>query len=289
MNQRALLSQARADFHQELVLNRTLVVDEKGVASNADSGQRFSREAALRIAQSLGAGMGGVKLDGQRAGSQFETAVRNFVARAMPHLGGLRPGNWAVENVGGSRSGYQLAQFEPYRHLDELARQIKASPILASVLGNSYDVSPDVIVVRLPVPDSAINADRLIVDDEHGRYSPIRQANQSHAIVHAVISCKWTLRSDRAQNARTEALGLIRNRKGRAPHIVVVTGEPSPSRLASLALGTGDLDTVYHFALPELVEATKLSDNDEAQQTLHTLITGKRLRDIADLPLDLTI
>lgn len=28
-----------------------------------------------------------------------------------------------------------------------------------------------------------------------------------------------------------------------------------PSRLASLALGTGDLDTVYHFALPELIEA----------------------------------
>jgi len=289
MSQRAMLSQARSDFHRELILNRTLVVDDKGVASNADSGQRFSREAAMHIAEQLGADLGGLKLDGQRAGSQFENAVRNFVARTMPQLSSLRPGSWAIENVGGSRSGYRLAQFEPYRHLDELARQVKASPILASVLGNSYDVSPDVIVVRLPVPDSSINADRQLVDNEHGRYSPIREANQKHAIVHAVISCKWTLRSDRAQNARTEALGLIRNRKGRAPHIVVVTGEPSPSRLASLALGTGDLDTVYHFALPELIRATEASDNDEAQQTLATLINGRRLRDIADLPLDLTI
>ncbi len=37
--------------------------------------------------------------------------------------------------------------------------------------------------------------------------------------------------SDRAQNTRSEALNLIRNRKGRLPHIVVVTEEPSPSRL----------------------------------------------------------
>ena len=34
------------------------------------------------------------------------------------------------------------------------------------------------------------------------------------------------MRSDRAQYSRTEALNLIRNRKGRLPHIVVVTGEP---------------------------------------------------------------
>ena len=53
------------------------------------------------------------------------------------------------------------------------------------------------------------------------------------------------MRSDRAQNSRTEALNLIRNRKGNLPHIVVVTGEPMPARIASLALGTGDIDCVY--------------------------------------------
>ncbi len=36
---------------------------------------------------------------------------------------------------------------------------------------------------------------------------------------------------------------------------MAVTGEPLPMRIASLALGTGDLDCVYHFALPELQKA----------------------------------
>ncbi len=70
---------------------------------------------------------------------------------------------------------------------------------------------------------------------------------------------------------------------------MVVTGEPMPSRLASLALGTGDIDTMYHFALSELVEATRASRNAEAMKTLDNLINGQRLRDIADLPLDLAI
>lgn len=62
-----------------------------------------------------------------------------------------------------------------------------------------------------------------------------------------------------------------------------------PSRLASLALGTGDLDTVYHFAWPELIEAVAATGNDEAQTMLTMLLSGKRLRDISDLPLDLAV
>ena len=77
--------------------------------------------------------------------------------------------------------------------------------------------------------------------------------------------------------------------KQERPHPVVVTGEPTPSRLSSLALGTGDIDTVYHFALPELIEATHASGGGEAVNTLETLIDGQRLRDISDLPCDLAI
>ena len=99
------------------------------------------------------------------------------------------------------------------------------------------------------------------------------------------------MRSDRAQNSRTEALNLIRNRKGHLPHIVVVTGEPLPSRLASLALGTGDLDCVYHFALYELLDAVKkygMQGREDIIETLENLVDGKRLKDISDLPLDLS-
>ncbi|HXC16456.1 MAG TPA: NgoMIV family type II restriction endonuclease, partial [Holophagaceae bacterium] len=119
--------------------------------------------------------------------------------------------------------------------------------------------------------------------------SYLRQRPEGKSILHASISCKWTMRSDRSQNARTEALNLIRNRKGKLPHIVVVTAEPTPSRLASIALGTGDVDCVYHFALPELQYALSQEDSEDGRELLKTMVDGKRLKDISDLPLDLAI
>ncbi|RME01738.1 MAG: restriction endonuclease, partial [Calditrichaeota bacterium] len=107
--------------------------------------------------------------------------------------------------------------------------------------------------------------------------------------LHASISCKWTLRSDRAQNSRTEALNLIRNRKGHLPHIVAVTAEPTATRIASLALGTGDIDCVYHFALNELKTAILAIEDESQADMLNMLIEGRRLRDISDLPFDLAI
>ena len=114
-----------------------------------------------------------------------------------------------------------------------------------------------------------------------GKWHILKLGNQSQI--------KTSERSDRAQNSRTEALNLIRNRKGNLPHIVVVTGEPAPSRLASLALGTGDIDCLYHFALYELMEAVHEYGADDAENLLSTLIDGKRLKDISDLPLDLSV
>jgi NgoMIV restriction enzyme len=69
----------------------------------------------------------------------------------------------------------------------------------------------------------------------------------------------------------------------------VVTGEPLPSRLASIALGTGDIDCVYHFALLELRETIDELKFLDAQETLKIMVDGKRLKDIADLPLDLAV
>ena len=119
----------------------------------------------------------------------------------------------------------------------------------------------------------------------------LRKKNGGKPILHASVSAKWTMRSDRAQNSRTEALNLIRNRKGHLPHIVVVTGEPLPSRIASLAMGTGDVDCVYHFALYELLEAVReyaRHGREDIIETLNNLVDGKRLKDISDLPPDLS-
>jgi hypothetical protein len=56
-----------------------------------------------------------------------------------------------------------------------------------------------------------------------------------------------------------------------------------------LALGTGDIDCMYHFALYELVEAVKKTKAEDSIEMLNALIEGRRLKDISDLPLDLSV
>jgi NgoMIV restriction enzyme. len=72
-------------------------------------------------------------------------------------------------------------------------------------------------------------------------------------------------------------------------HVVVIAAEPTPSRIASIALGTGDIDCVCHFALIELLNALNELDFKDAKDLLSIMVKGKRLKDISDLPLDLAI
>jgi hypothetical protein len=118
------------------------------------------------------------------------------------------------------------------------------------------------------------------------RYS---SADAEAKLLHASISCKWRIRSDRAQNSRLEALNLLRNRKGRAPHICSLTIEPLPSRIECVAAGTGDIDCVYHAALNELAIATEEYGTASEKRSLEAMLQGRRLRDISDLPLDLLL
>lgn len=160
---------------------------------------------------------------------------------------------------------------------------------LAAVLGNDYLVVPDVVIYKDLVDDDVINNIRPVVNDNVCKMTAIRKVNGGKPVLHASVSAKFTMRSDRAQNSRTEALNLIRNRKGHLPHIVVVTAELLPGRLASLALGTGDIDCMYHFALYELIRAVEEVGSEDACEMLDTLVNGKRLKDISDLPLDLAV
>jgi hypothetical protein len=102
--------------------------------------------------------------------------------------------------------------------------------------------------------------------------------------LHAAISCKWTIRSDRVQNVRHEAVILTRHRRGRQPHIVVVTAEPLPSRLAAIARGTGEIDAVYHIAFEELLGATTSKGSAGEKEVLAELVEQKRLVDFTRLP-----
>lgn len=283
----AQFAEARKAFHAQLLTN-TLTTNSSGVVSNADGSNATSKTIAKGIAELLKAETIGERIAGQTSGNQFESACAEFVRNTFLKLGHLRPGAWDVHQVS-SRNRLEIAQYEQYAHLVALDKAAKKDPELAAALGSDYTITPDIVVVRDAVDDQTINAPSLLVDDSVATLASLRKRNGGLSLLHASISCKWTIRSDRAQNARSEALNLVRNRKGRLPHVVVVTAEPTPSRLASIALGTGDIDCVYHFALYELQATVMALRMDDAVDMLAVMVNGKRLKDISDLPLDLAV
>ena len=273
------IGRLRGEYHDNL-FKHVLRINESGAPNNADSGSKASVKTARGIIERIGLQPIAGQIPGQTAGQKFEETTRDFLHKAFALLRHLRPGDWEF-SLGGN-----IQNFEQYRHLADVTRLIERHRELRTVFGD-YIVTPDIVICRKPVDNDTINAPEVLVGDEDiAVHTPLRKANSDRSILHASVSCKWTLRSDRSQNARTEGLNLIRNRKGKAPHIVVVTAEPLPSRLASLALGTGDIDCVYHFALPELQTATAASSETDID-LLDTLVGGSRLRDISDLPFDL--
>lgn len=289
----ALIADARFHFHERLFETNTLTLTKAGVASNADTSSRGSKAIAGKIVDILvGEHHHTVntvdKISGQTLGKQFELLTMEFLQETFPYLQNIRPGKWSILQLG-NNNRLKTSDFEQYEHLAYLSALTAENAQLAAALGNDYLVAPDVVIYRNLYEDEEINAEKYIVNDEISRMADIRKINGGKPLLHASVSAKYTMRSDRAQNSRTEALNLIRNRKGHLPHIVVVTAEPMPNRLASLALGTGDIDCVYHFALYELVRAVKEVGSEDAAETLETLVQGKRLKDISDLPLDLAV
>ena len=264
-----------------------MTLDANGIASNADRSSRLSVSIARGIAERLEAEVRG-KIVGQTSGAKFEQLTMEYLSDTFPALQNLRPGKWHIAKLGNNSSA-RTSDFVQYEHLEYLWQTTRNDAQLAACIGNDYMVAPDVVIYREPEDDESINKVEVLVDEHVCGLADLRKSSNRLPILHASVSAKWTMRSDRAQNSRTEALGLIRNRKGHLPHIVVVTGEPMPSRLASLALGTGDIDCVYHFALYELVESVKDAGAEDSLEMLDILIKGRRLKDISDLPLDLAV
>lgn len=277
--------------------------------SIADVGSPISIALARGMIELMDQEVGSREIKGQTAGRNFEIAVKSFIEQGLASLQHLRPGHWRFSLQG------NISMFSQYKHLAYLKELTDKDKQLQAVLAD-YLVKPDIVVSRVPVTDDEINATAdavpLVGRDTVPMHSTLRRANVEQVsttqgdstgrrgktkesssfvsvpdVLHASISCKLTFRSDRAQNSRTEGLNLIRNRKGHTPHIAVVTAEPLPTRIASLALGTGDIDCVYHVALHELQEAVHSCGSDVLTELLETMVKGDRLRDISDLPMDL--
>jgi hypothetical protein len=179
-------------------------------------------------------------------GGPLEQGVRMDLLVALPQLDPRR--QWVVQ------AGGLITDFAQYAHLNDVDALVRANPELRVAIGRDYVIKPDVTVG--------------LVDLDVLGTSPF---------LHAVVSCKWTIRSDRVQNIRHEYGQMIRHRRGRQPHLIAVTAEPLPSRLASIARGTGEVDAVYHIAYDALADAVSESANDEQRDAWEECVGQRRL------------
>ncbi len=289
----SIFRELRDNYLKRLCTEQVLGL-RKGIANIADVDNNSSKAIAFKLIEILQQRfcfqIQESPFAGQSLGTQFAAHSKNYLDEAFGRLRHIRPGNWFMST---SQNRQGIGAYNQYSHLIEIQQILIEHPNLKTALGSDYLITPDIIVGRFPVEDDELNSREILVEsnDTTASRSPLRMANTSlnHLpTLHASISCKWTMRSDRAQNTRTEALNLIRNRKGKVPHIVVVTFEPLPTRLASIALGTGDVDCTYHAALDELIEAASETGRTDQLDMLLELVNGQRLRDISDLPLDLS-
>jgi hypothetical protein len=281
-----LLADLRAKYHHRIC--REIVRIQPGnppYPNFADKTNKASREISWHILRQMGYMQTEEHhLPGQTTGGRFEEITKEYLQNSFEYFQHIRPGKWLY------KTGSPISEFDQYEHLARLKQLSLNNSDIASILGNEYIIIPDIVIARTPLSDNEVNLYETFIEGTSlASLTPLRAKNAGRSMLHASISCKWTLRSDRSQNARSEALNLIRQRKGKTPHIVVVVAEPLPTRIASLALGTGDIDCVYHFALHELKSALEELGNEDQLDLLQMLIEGRRLRDISDLPFDLAI
>jgi hypothetical protein len=183
----SLFGSARRTYHA-LLRDKVLRL-ENGVPSNADRGNKASKDIALGIFQRIGLETAGIKLKGQTAGSEFEVATAAFLRETFVKLSHLRPGDWVVRKIGeqegdqGSRKKEQIkdfkklvkiAQFEQYTHLIAIAKAASENAELAASLGSDYMIKPDIVIFRRLVNDDEINRNEPLVDDSVALMSSLR-------------------------------------------------------------------------------------------------------------------
>lgn len=240
---------------------------QKGPMIFAPNVADTNSESSVRISSSLYRALGvpedeSAEIGPLDAGGRLEHGVAAFLREALPRLD-ARP--WVV-----SRPGREMTTTGQYSYFSRVRELVRADPVLRAALGMDYVIKPD-ITVELPRRFDSSGA-------------PGQHPTPDAPLLHASVSCKWTIRSDRAQNVRPEAAALIRHRCGRVPHIVVVTAEPTIGRIASIAQGTGDLDAVFHIALPQLEQAMRDEGYDGQAEQLTDLANQGRLFDLSYLP-----
>ncbi|RME01819.1 MAG: restriction endonuclease, partial [Calditrichaeota bacterium] len=208
-------SHLRKNYHLQICKNLLIVNKDskKGeYPNNADSNSKISIKIAWEILNQICEKPVYGSLSVQKASTIFQQVTKDFLEKSFALLRHIRPGKWLYS------INTPISSFGQYKDLAKIEKVVKISQALATSLGSDYIMSPDIVVGREPVSDQEINKAGKLIDNNEAiaTLTPLREANFEYpeVILHASISCKWTLRSDRAQNSRTEALNLIRNRKG---------------------------------------------------------------------------
>ncbi len=182
--------------------------------------------------------------------NSFGNLILDFLEKSLSNLSHIRPGNWKFIN------GLRADDFE------------------------------QIDVCRVPVCDEEINRfQQLVSGNQVANMTYLRQENGKDFLLYAVIIC---IEKISMSDNRIDTLVSGVNISRRCPYFVVTT-ELIPSHLARVVLGVGDIDCIYHFALPELISAVEQADNQDQLEMLQTMIEGRRLRDISDLPFDLAV
>ena len=223
---------------------------KSNVLVNADPDNELSNEIAVRLEKKIEPKIPPRAIGRQTACNNFVIAIAEFLRESMPKRTAV---GRSVEPLSRFHRPYEVRAVGPTHK----------SKMLATLLEDECVIKSDILILRDPA-----------------------QREKSNPSTYAGIACKLTIRNHRSESA---FVNLIRTWPRTTPLAFVVTGEPLPSRLSAIALGGGDIDCVYHFALPELIDTVKELDLPDSEEALKIMIDGKRLKDIADLPLDLAV
>jgi hypothetical protein len=190
------IAQLRKEYHQRVCeeIIRLQKDGETFYPNFADRGSKASRAIALGIINRLGFSPNYDRISGQSAGRLFETVTEDFLEKAFALLHNLRPGEWYYSTQA------PISDFDQYEHLANLEKIVGQDNELASALGKDYIITPDIVIGRCPVSDEEVNRERTVItaEDALAKFTPLRKVNFEHPrlILHASISCKWTLRSE---------------------------------------------------------------------------------------------
>ena len=122
----ALIAQARVNFHRKLFETGTLTLNANGVASNADTSSRSSKEISRRILGILMEEQNHqvqtkIKISGQTLGKQFEKLTMEFLQETFPYLQSICPGKWTILQLG-NNNRLKTSDFAQYEHLAYLSQ-----------------------------------------------------------------------------------------------------------------------------------------------------------------------